>query len=155
MYLLNAIEVAKADYHIAENEAKSDKNYSGIFESMACINNQIPLLAFHLQRIFRSSPESEKQNILSDIANLKLPKNAVVKYQLIYSPLTSEYTRLINITHPRDYPSDYWQTGVDVCLSALRLSIIIGITVKKMFDVIFMSGRVKNIWILVVQRLYF
>lgn len=120
MFYLNGKCIDESSYVFLGQAAKKSKN--GVFETIACFEHKLPLQAWHENRLIRSSSFVTSAVMRSDLENVILPKNGVVKYQVFYSDEAHKVCRLIEVAQERVYPIENWIAGVDVCLTASDLS---------------------------------
>ncbi|MBT8141527.1 MAG: aminotransferase class IV [Gammaproteobacteria bacterium] len=116
-YWINANEVSVEMFRGASEEILHETGVSGFFETMLWINNKIPLLNYHANRLKHSAKiQNIKSNIAalfrSDISLMPDFEHGLAKYQVFHSMSSNRVDRFLSVENPRSYPASNWTIGI-------------------------------------------
>lgn len=126
MHYINGQKVSEQEFIKYENLAHTSNKHQGVFETMLCVNRDVPLLDFHIQRLNRTFIYSGRKidtHLRADIKQIKLPNRAVIKYQHVFSATNRESYRLLDVQKSRNNPKEFSTEGISLVISDTRMPV--------------------------------
>ena len=128
MFYLDGQPLTKVDFNRIQSELLSNPELDGFFETMLCNQDQIILQHYHCERLVRTLSSMQfNSNIRDifawDIQCLKLPENAVIKYQVFISRIDQLVVRLIQVKPPSQYHEDFFKKGISLFIGSSKMPV--------------------------------